>query len=104
MIQDNYNHNIRFFLRDITRAYIDIASDLNLDFYIQPLSKLILQLCASFDSIVKVIRSLYSKPEADYHWFAIYHLHYKEKPKMTESIYNHHLVPDLTAVTGEISQ
>ena len=104
MIQDNYNDNIRFYLRDITRAYIEIASDLIPDFDIRPLSELISQLSASFDSIVKVMRPLYGEPEADNHRFTIYHPHYKEKPGMTKSAYDHHLVPHLTAVAGEISQ
>ena len=88
MIQDNYNDNIRFYLRDITRAYIEISSDLNPDFYIRPLSKLISQLSASFDSIIKVMRLLYGEPKADNHRFAVYHLHYKEKPGITESTHN----------------
>ena len=41
IIWDNDNCNIRFYLRDIIQAYIEIALDLNLDFYIQLLSKLI---------------------------------------------------------------
>ena len=46
IIGDNDNDNIRFYLRNITQAYIEIASNLNLDFYIRPLSKLISQLSA----------------------------------------------------------
>ena len=34
IIQDNDNDNIRFYLQDIIQAYIEIASDFNLDFYI----------------------------------------------------------------------
>ena len=103
MIQDNYNDNIRFYLWDIMRAYIEIASDLNPDFDIQPFSKLISQLSASFDSILKVMKPLYGEPEADNHWFTIYHPHYKEKPEMTKSAHGHHLVPHLTLVAREIS-
>ena len=73
IIQNNDNDNIRFYLRDIRQAYIEIASNLNLNFYIRPLSKLISQLSASFDSIVKVMKPLYCEPEANNHWFAIYH-------------------------------
>ena len=104
IIQDNDNDNIRFYLQDLTQAYVEIASDLNPDFYIRPLSKLISQLSTLFDSIVKVMKLLYGKPEADNHRFAIYHPHYKEKPGMTESAHNYHLVPHLTVVIGEISQ
>ena len=79
MIQDNYNDNIKFYLWDITRAYIEIASYLNPDFYIRIFSKLISQLSALFDSIVKVIRPLYSELEADNYRFTVYHLYYKKK-------------------------
>ncbi len=41
IIRDNDNDNISFYLREITQAYIEIASDLNPDFYIRLLSKLI---------------------------------------------------------------
>ncbi len=78
IIQDNDNDNIRFYLRDITKAYLEISLDLNSDSYIQPLSKLISQLSASFNSIITVIRLLYIEPEANNHRFAIYHSHYKE--------------------------
>ncbi len=88
IIQDDDNNNIRFYLRNITQAYVEIASELNLNFYIRPLSKLISQLSASFVSIIKVMRPLYGEPEADDHRFDIYHPHYKEKPWITESAYN----------------
>ncbi len=42
IIQDNDNKNIKFYLQDIMQAYIEIASDLNLNFYIQLLFELIL--------------------------------------------------------------
>ena len=79
IIQDNNNNNIMFYLWDIMQAYIEIALDLNLDFYIRPLSELISQLSALFDSIVKIMRPLYDELEADNHRFAIYHPHYKKK-------------------------
>ena len=88
IIQDDDNDNIRFYLQDITQAYIEIVLDLNLDFYIRPLSELISKLSASFDSIVKVMRPLYGEPEADNHRFAIYHPHYKENSGMTESAHD----------------
>ena len=104
IIQDNDNNNIMFYSRDITQTYVEIASDLNPDFYIRPLSELILLLSDSFDSIVKVMRLLYNKREADNHRFAIYHPHYKEKPGMIESAHNYYLVSYLTAVVKKISQ
>ena len=68
-------------------TYIEIASDLNPDFYIRSLSKLILQLSGSFDFIVKVMKLLYGKPKANNYHFAIYHPYCKEKPGI-ESIDN----------------
>ncbi len=65
-----------------------IASDLNLDFYIRLLSELILQLSASFKSIIKVMRPIYYELEANNHQFPIYHLHYKEKYGMTKFLHN----------------
>ena len=41
IIWDNDNNNIMFYLWDIIQAYVEIALDLNPDFYIRPLSKLI---------------------------------------------------------------
>ncbi len=84
IIGNNDNNNIKIYLQDIMQAYIKIASDLNPNVYIQSLSKLILRLCASFDSIVKVMRPLYGKLEVDNYRFDIYHLHYKEKLGITE--------------------
>ena len=98
IIQNNDNDNIRFYLQDITQAYIKIALDLNLDFYIRPFSELISKLSASFDFIVKVIRPLYGKPEADNHWFAIYHPHYKENSKITEPAYDPYLLRPLPEI------
>lgn len=85
------------------QTYFKIASDFNLDFYIQPLSILISQLSALFDSIIIVMRLLYSESEADSQWFVIYYLHYKKNPEMTKFIHNHHLVFYLTAVIRKIS-
>ena len=38
------------------------------------------------------MRPLYGEPEVDNHRFAIYHLHYKEKPGMTESVHDSFLL------------
>ena len=58
IIWKNDNDNVKFFLWDITQTYIKVALNLNLDIYIWPLFKLILQVNASFDSIIKVIRPI----------------------------------------------
>ncbi len=92
IIWDDDNDNIKFYLWNITQAYVEITLDLNSDFYIRPLSKLISQLNTSFDFIVKVMRPLYGEPETDNHQFDIYHPHYKKKSEMTEfGIESHNL-------------
>ena len=101
IIQNFDNNNIRFYLWNIMQAYIEVALNLNLDFYIRPFSNLILQLNASFDSIVRAKKPLYSEPEVNSHWFAIYHPYYKKKPKITKFAHNNDLVPYLTAVVGK---
>lgn len=40
------------------------------------------------DYILKVVKPLYSVPEARNYWFAIYHNHHIDKLKMKQSIYN----------------
>lgn len=84
---NNNNENIRFYLRDITQAYIKIASNLYPNFHIRLLSKVILELKISLDSMSRVMRLLYNKPKADKYQFAIYYLHYTEKPGITKSVY-----------------
>lgn len=86
--QDNNNYNIRFYIQDITQIYVEITLELNLNFFIQLLFKLISQLNIFFDSMIKIIRLLYSESEIDNHWFIIYYLHYKKKLKITEFAYN----------------
>ena len=44
------------------------------------------------------MRSLYGKPEADNHRFAIYHPYYKENSEMTESAYNPFLLQPLPEI------
>lgn len=47
------------------QIYIEIALDLNPNFYIRAFFKLILKLKASFDSILKVIKPLDSNPNTN---------------------------------------
>lgn len=68
------NNNIKLCLEDIMQVYNQSTFKLNRDFYIQPLSELILLLSTKFDFIVKVIKCLYSISKADNHLFATYHM------------------------------
>ena len=76
---------------------IQQACNLNRDFYIRPPSEPILLLGASSNCIVKVIKPLYSIPEAGKNKFTTYHPHYKEKLGITES--TKELVTDSAAST-----
>jgi hypothetical protein len=49
---------------------------LNRDFYIRPPIKLTQQLGLKKDLILRVIKPLYSVPEAGNHWFKTYYNHY----------------------------
>lgn len=74
------------------QEYIEIASDLYLNFYIWLFSKLISQLNAAFKFIINVIRLIYFKLKVDNYQFTIDHPYYKEKHKIIESFYNNEVV------------
>ena len=40
------------------------------------------------DAILKIIKPLYGVPEAENHWFNIYHSHHRKKLLMTQSTYD----------------
>lgn len=75
----NDNDNIKFYLWNILQVCVEIAPEINQDFYIWPLCKLILLLGNSFVSIVKTIKPLHNVPKESINWFVIYYLHYKNK-------------------------
>lgn len=64
------------------QTYIEVASNLNQNFYITPLYKQILQLSTSFNCIFKAIKLFYSIPKMSKHLFASYHPHYRKKLKI----------------------
>lgn len=68
----------------ITQSYVEFASGINRDFYIW------LPFQLKFACIFKIMKPLYNKPITDMNWFAIYHLHYKEKPEIIKSAHNFH--------------
>jgi hypothetical protein len=55
------------YLRDITQTYVQSATSLNRDFYVQSSAELIKLMGISDDCILKVIKSLYEMPEAENH-------------------------------------
>jgi hypothetical protein len=91
------------YLYNISQVYIQSTTLLNRDFYIcLPLELLdILQL--SNNTIIKVIKPLYSIPKASNYWFLIYYLYHTEKLKMKEFIYNPCLLYTYKAKVGIIS-
>jgi hypothetical protein len=54
-------------LRDISQAYVQSTTLLNRDFYIRPPEELIQQLGIRKGSILRVVKPLYSVPEARNH-------------------------------------
>lgn len=64
---------MNLYLRDITQAYVQSATNLNRDFYIRPPIEL-----GNKDTILKVIKPLYGVPEAGNHWFYTYHRHHTQ--------------------------
>ena len=85
MFQDD---SIKLYLRDITQAYVQSASNLNREFYIRPPSELVTLLGATSYCILKVVKSLYGVPEAGNHWFATYHGHYVNRLSIVQSTYD----------------
>jgi hypothetical protein len=59
--------NMNLYLRNITQAYVQSATILNRDFYVNSLVKLTHQLDIASNSILKVIKSLYDVLEIDNH-------------------------------------
>jgi hypothetical protein len=59
--------SMHLYLRDITQAYVQSATSLNRDFYVQPSPKLIKLMRIFNDCILKVIKPLYDVPKADNH-------------------------------------
>jgi hypothetical protein len=72
------------YLRDISQAYVQSTTRLNRDFFVRPPQELKLEK----GSILKVIKPLYSVPEARNHWFNTYHRHHQDKLHIKESTYN----------------
>ena len=60
MLHDN---NVNLYLRDITQAYVQSATNLERDFFIRPPQELGLDA----DQMLKVIKPLYRVPEAGNH-------------------------------------
>uniref|UniRef100_A0A093UYI9 Transposon Ty1-NL2 Gag-Pol polyprotein n=1 Tax=Talaromyces marneffei PM1 TaxID=1077442 RepID=A0A093UYI9_TALMA len=78
--------NVRYYIRDITQAYIQSTTKLNRDFYIRITPDLAEYFPGA--TFLKVVRPLYGIPEAGNHWFRTYHNHHTEKLNMETSTYD----------------
>ncbi len=59
--------SMNLYLRNITQTYVQSATSLNRDFYVQSLSELIKLMRISVDCVLKMIKSLYEMLEARNH-------------------------------------
>jgi hypothetical protein len=80
--------NIHLYLQDISQAYIQSTTNLNCEFYIQLSQELETELGINKDFVLKVLKPLYSIPEAGNHWFKTYYLYYVQQLYMDQSMYN----------------
>jgi len=76
------------YLRDISQAYIQSATNLNREFYIRPPEELRTELGMQEGTILRVLKPLYGVPEAGNHWFKTYHRHHTENLGMKQSTYD----------------
>ena len=60
------------YLRDITQASVQSTTLLNRDFYANPPRKLAREVNLEDDSVLDLVKPLYSVPEAGNHWFKRY--------------------------------
>ena len=68
--------NMHLYLRDISQAYVQSATNLNREFYIRPPWELETELGINKDFVLKVLKPLYNVPETGNHWFKTYYSHY----------------------------
>jgi hypothetical protein len=76
--------HLQLYLRDITQAYTQSKTELVRQFFVRP--PIEMQLPPG--SILRVVKPLYSVPEAGNHWYNTYHSHHVEKLGMNQSTYD----------------
>jgi hypothetical protein len=86
------DNNTHLYLQDISQAYIQSAINLNHKFYIRLSQELETELRINKDSVLKVLKPLYSVPEARNHWFKTYYSHYVQQLYINQLIYNLYLL------------
>jgi hypothetical protein len=80
--------NNPLYLRDISQAYVQSATELIRNFYINPPEELAEQLNLTRNHILRVVKPLYGVPEAGAHWFETYQKHHLNKLGMGQSTYD----------------
>ena len=80
--------NTHLYLRDISQAYVQSATNLNREFYVRPPRELETELGIDKDFVLKVLKPLYGVPEAGNHWFRTYHSHHVQQLHMDQSTYD----------------
>ena len=63
----HHHDSTHLYLRDISQAYVQSATNLNREFYIRPPQELETELGIEKDSVLKVLKPLYGVPEARNH-------------------------------------
>jgi hypothetical protein len=76
------------YLQNILQVYIQSTTNLNCEFYIHLSQELETKLEINKDSVLKVLKPLYSIPEARNHWFKTYHSHHIQQLYMDQSTYD----------------
>jgi hypothetical protein len=71
------NHDL--YLRDISQAYVQSATNLNREFYVRPPHELLI----NNDLILKVLKPLYKVLEARNHWFKTYYAYHVKNLNIT---------------------
>jgi pheromone shutdown protein TraB len=94
--------SMNLYLRNITQAYVQSATSLNRDFYVQSLPDLMKLMRISDDCVLKVIKSLYEIPEADNHWFKTYHTYHTNQLDMTQFTYDRCLLYKLDISLSDV--
>ena len=80
--------NTGLYLRDISQAYVQSTTMLNRDFYVNPPRELIKRLNLTDDSVLKVVKPLYSVLKAGNHWFKTYYSHHVNELGIEQSTYD----------------
>ena len=89
-------NNKDLYIQDILQAYVQSVITLNRYFYIKLLKKINL----GQGNVLKILRLLYSVPEAGIYWFRTYYKYYTKKLNLITFTYNPYLLYNSQAIVG----